>query len=68
MFDLLLGAPGDTLGGIRATVDLMKRLDPTRVGISLGVRVYPGTPLAEQVIRGPLESQPGLSGSSDRQR
>jgi radical SAM superfamily enzyme YgiQ (UPF0313 family) len=63
MFDLLLGAPGDTREGIRTTLELMRRLEPTRVGISLGVRVYPGTPLAEEVIRGPLAAQPGLSGN-----
>lgn len=63
MFDLLLGAPGDTREGVRETLELMKRLEPTRVGISLGVRVYPGTPLAEQVIRRPLEGQPGLYGN-----
>lgn len=63
MFDLLLGAPGDTREGVATTLELMKRLGPTRVGISLGVRVYPGTPLAEEVIRRPLQAQPGLSGN-----
>jgi radical SAM superfamily enzyme YgiQ (UPF0313 family) len=46
MFDLLLGAPGETEGSLRATVDLMRRCRPDRVGVSVGVRIYPGTPLA----------------------
>jgi radical SAM superfamily enzyme YgiQ (UPF0313 family) len=62
MYDLLFGAPGDTRDAIRRTLELMQRLEPTRVGISAGVRVYPGTPLARQVIRGPLAQQPGLCG------
>jgi radical SAM superfamily enzyme YgiQ (UPF0313 family) len=43
MFDLLLGGPGETRATIRQTIDLMKAINPSRVGISLGVRVYPGT-------------------------
>lgn len=62
MFDLLFGAPGDTREGVRATLDLMQRLAPSRVGISVGVRLYPGTPLARQVVRGPLPDAPGLHG------
>ncbi len=62
MFDLLLGGPGETHAGIRATLDLMRRLEPSRVGLSVGVRLYPGTPLAAQVMRGPLAQQPGLLG------
>jgi len=62
MYDLLFGAPGDTREGVRATLELMQRLRPDRVGISVGVRIYPGTPLAAQVIRGPLTEQPGLAG------
>lgn len=62
MFDLLLGAPGETRETVRQTIELMQRLEPSRVGLSVGVRVYPGTPLATQVIRGPLAQQPGLVG------
>jgi hypothetical protein len=63
MFDLLLGAPGESPSTLRRTIELMKRLNPSRVGISAGVRVYPRTPLAAQVIRGPLSEQPGLLGA-----
>ncbi len=53
MYDLLLGAPGETHEGVAETVALMRRLQPHRVGLSLGVRLYPGTPLGEQ-MRGVL--------------
>jgi hypothetical protein len=49
MLDLLLGAPGESRDSIVQTVELMKRVDPDRVGVSLGVRVYPGTALEGEV-------------------
>ncbi len=63
MFDILLGAPGETRETVGWTIEAMKRLAPDRVGISAGVRLYPDTPLAAQVIRGPLIEQPGLTGA-----
>ena len=51
MFDLLLGGPGETRETIRQTIELMKKVSPDRVGISLGVRLYRGTALARRVIR-----------------
>jgi hypothetical protein len=62
MLDLLLGAPGETRQGIMRTVELVRRAAPERVGISLGVRVYPGTRLAEQVLTG---VRAGLVGGED---
>jgi len=47
MFDLLLGAPGETPETMREVVEFMKRIDPSCVGASLGVRMYPGTELAK---------------------
>lgn len=49
MLDLLLGAPGESRESITRTVELMKRADPDRVGVSLGVRVYPNTALEREV-------------------
>jgi radical SAM superfamily enzyme YgiQ (UPF0313 family) len=49
MLDLLLGAPGETRESLTRTVGLMKRADPDLAGVSVGVRVYPGTPLAKQL-------------------
>ena len=63
MFDLLLGAPGETESSLRRTVELMQRIRPERVGVSLGVRVYPGTPLATQVQQ--EEFRPGLIGQEE---
>jgi len=63
MYDLLLGGPGETTATLRETVELMKRLEPDRVGASLGVRLFPGTPLAEMVRQeGDLAGNPNLRG------
>ncbi|HPD61672.1 MAG TPA: B12-binding domain-containing radical SAM protein, partial [Thermodesulfobacteriota bacterium] len=43
MFDLLLGGPGETRETVHETIDLMKEANPSRVGISLGIRIYAGT-------------------------
>jgi radical SAM superfamily enzyme YgiQ (UPF0313 family) len=51
MFDLLLGGPGETRDTLRRTIEAMKELNPSRVGTSLGVRLYPGTPLVERLRR-----------------
>jgi hypothetical protein len=63
MFDLLLGAPGETRQSIITTVELMKQVAPDRVGVALGVRVYPGTELAGLVLGG--GSKDGLLGEGD---
>jgi hypothetical protein len=63
MFDLLLGAPGETQGSLRRTIELMKEAAPDRVGVALGVRVYPGTALAKLVTQGALGA--GLEGGDD---
>ncbi len=60
--DLLLGSPGETVESIQQTVELVREIDPDRVGVSLGVRVYPGTALAaqaaaEEYARGLVETK-----------
>jgi len=52
MLDLLLGSPGETRESLVRTVELMKRADADRVGVSVGVRVYPGTQLSRQLPAG----------------
>ncbi len=52
MLDLLLGGPGETRGSLEQTVALMKNADPERVGVTLGVRIYPGTVLAARMGEG----------------
>lgn len=66
MCDLLLGSPGETMGTIATTLELMKRLDPLCVGVSLGVRLYAGTAIAETVrAQGPLAGNPNVRGQAD---
>jgi len=63
MFDLLLAGPGETRATMRQTISWMKRLKPDRVGVSFGVRVFPGTRLARMIAdAGPLEANPNLHG------
>ncbi|MBI4186537.1 MAG: radical SAM protein [Chloroflexi bacterium] len=52
IFDLLAGAPGETPGTLRATVEKVREMDVPLVGIAAGVRVYPHTPLEEAVVSG----------------
>lgn len=63
MLDLLLGAPGESRESIEQTVALVRQADPARAGVSLGVRVYPGTELAAQVAS--AEQTDGLRGGKN---
>jgi len=64
MYDLLVGGPGESRETIRESIDRVRRLDADCVGVAIGVRVYDGTPLANQVrSAGPLESNPDLYGA-----
>jgi len=63
MLDLLLGSPRETRESIEQTVEVVKQAAPDRVGVSLGVRVYPETELAVQVIS--EEFSDGLVGGSN---
>ena len=66
MFNLLLGGPGETRQTIKETLELMKDLEPPRVGISLGVRLYPDTPLGKMVKKqGVIRKNPHLQGTID---
>lgn len=66
MFDLLLGGPGETRQTVKETIELMQGLDPPRVGISLGVRIYPETPLGRMVKEAGITRQnPHLRGAID---
>jgi hypothetical protein len=63
MLDLLLGSPGETRESLARTVELMKRADPDRVGVAIGVRVYPNTALGKSVAAGGMDD--GLVGGDD---
>jgi len=51
MFDLLIGSPWETMESVKRTIELMRRAAPDRVGVTVGVRVYPGTPLAKELSK-----------------
>jgi tryptophan 2-C-methyltransferase len=45
LVDVLLGMPGETLETLRDAIDRVMALDTTVVGFSLGIRVFPYSPL-----------------------
>ena len=63
MLDLLLGVPGESEGSLARTIEVMRRADPDRVGVGLGVGVVPDTPLAtmlaDPALAGGLHGGPG---------
>ncbi|MFC1716549.1 B12-binding domain-containing radical SAM protein [Candidatus Poribacteria bacterium] len=64
MYDLLLGGPGETEDTLRETIELMKEAQPSRVGVSAGVRIYPRTPLAKMIRKdGVSKDNPALFGN-----
>jgi radical SAM superfamily enzyme YgiQ (UPF0313 family) len=67
MLDLLLGSPGESRDSIIRTIELMRHAEPDRVGVAVGVRVYPGTELADVVMQeGPREGlREGLVGGDN---
>jgi len=65
MFDLLVGGPGETRKTARESIERIKKIGPDCIGISMGVRVYGGTALAEEVRRrGPMNENPDLRGQT----
>lgn len=52
MFDLLVGGPGETEQTVTTTINKVKELDIPLTGISVGIRVYPNTPLGKAVASG----------------
>jgi len=62
MFDLLLGGPGENKKTLANTIHLMKKLNPSRVGISLGIRLYPGTHFGNVLGKQMCSSKKGFFG------
>jgi len=54
MLDLLFGAPGETEESIKNTIALVRKTGAERIGISAGVRVYPGTTISGMISEGTL--------------
>lgn len=48
---LILGGPDETLFTLRQTIELIEQTEPDAVFVMLGVRLYPGTPLAQRAER-----------------
>jgi radical SAM superfamily enzyme YgiQ (UPF0313 family) len=63
MLDLLIGGPGETPVSVENTITLMREIRPDRVGLSIGVRIYPKTGLAQLIqIEGPISQNPNIRG------
>jgi radical SAM superfamily enzyme YgiQ (UPF0313 family) len=61
MLDMLLGGPGETPETVKETIEAFKEINPDCAGAALGVRIYPGTPLASIVAaQGPMEINPNI--------
>ena len=45
---LMLGVPGETRESVTESLDFATSLDLTSLKITIGTRIYPHTPLAEQ--------------------
>lgn len=50
MFDLLMGCPCETRDTAQFTIENALQLKPDALGIALGVRLYPYTPLGRQIL------------------
>ena len=61
MLDLLLGGPGETGETVAQTISFVKQIGPDAVGAPLGLRIYPGTPMARLLAEeGPVEANKNL--------
>lgn len=61
MLDLLLGGPGETPETVAETIRAVRQIDPDCAGAALGIRIYPGTPMAAMVrSEGPMETNPNV--------
>lgn len=61
MIDLLLGGPGETPESVSQTIEFIKHINPDCAGASLGIRIYPGTRMADLVAaEGPSETNPNI--------
>lgn len=59
--ELLLGAPGESLGTVTESIEFMKQIQPDRVSVTIGLRVFPGTELADMLRReGSLRTVDGV--------
>ncbi|WP_246221572.1 tryptophan 2-C-methyltransferase [Phytoactinopolyspora mesophila] len=66
MVEALLGMPGETEHTMRACVDALQSLDATVVGYTLGIRVFPYSPLGQRLAEtsGGMWTVPGLQSNT----
>ena len=50
MLDLMIGGPGETPETVAESIAFWKKIDPDCAGAAVGVRVYPGTALADAIV------------------
>ena len=63
IIELLFGAPGETRETVRETIDFVKRIDPERAAVTVGLRIFPGTEFERMVRAEGLDgSNPNLHG------
>ncbi len=61
MIDLLFGGPGETPETVSQTIEFIKQIAPDCAGAPLGIRVYPGTQMANIMANeGPPETNPNI--------
>jgi radical SAM superfamily enzyme YgiQ (UPF0313 family) len=64
MIDLLLGGPCETPQTAKQTIDFIKQINPDCAGAPLGVRIYPGTEMADVVAaesrRAGIDANPNI--------
>ncbi len=66
MLDMLLGGPSETPESLAETIAAFQQIDPDCAGAALGIRIYPGTPVAGMVAaEGPLETNPSIRRHDD---
>jgi radical SAM superfamily enzyme YgiQ (UPF0313 family) len=63
MYDLMLGGPGEDRESLVFAISFMKEINPSRVGISAGVRIYPGTRLAQIALADMEKDNAAVRGS-----
>ncbi len=66
MLDLLLGGPGETRATVARAIEVLRALDPDAVGVTLGLRLYRGTPLADALAPPDVPARAGVR-AADRE-
>lgn len=58
---LLMGGPGETPDTVQESVELLKSYNPFLVNLTVGIRIYPHTPLCDQALsEGVISSEDNL--------